>query len=329
MKFPYTMGVETTAFFPDFKGNHDVTYAYKNIVAYEMKKANMKWHGCDIDCEVIEISSAADTRSPKKLLSWCEKLFTFYKKYGLTATHPNHVDGGAHLHVGGMSHGLKAAIIRDLLMRPYLTWIFTDPDDTESTDNINHKIHRNYPLLSELSTKEGWGKLHSDLEDWKKLPKIKDMWSGFLTSRPKAHELSVRENHMPVAEFLFHGELWKKSYRFSRGRVPAGDKYSMYRLSEHDTLEFRFFQATHDIEVQKSYVDFIQKYILWIEGRLKKRNVTKVVLESEIQLQERTAGDSVAEFKKLLKSLRLPYSRYSKLVRNNLYPRWRMGRERI
>lgn len=99
------------------------------------------------------------------------------------------------------------------------------------------------------------------------------------------------------------------------------------RVTEHDTVEFRFFGAPLDWEEQKDHIDFVFKYIAYCKRRWKKKIPIgpNVKIRRMKRMSSRTA---IKHFRELLDQIGLPYSRYEKYVKRNLLPRWEDGRVR-
>lgn len=58
------------------------------------------------------------------------------KKYKMKPHHPRVVCGGGHIHVGGLNMDQRMHVFHHVANRPWLPWIFSQPDEEESCDNI-------------------------------------------------------------------------------------------------------------------------------------------------------------------------------------------------
>lgn len=61
---------------------------------------------------------------------------SIFRKHKITPQNPLTVCGGNHLHFSMRSEGHTSRVVRDLVSRYFLPWVFTQPDDTDSCDNI-------------------------------------------------------------------------------------------------------------------------------------------------------------------------------------------------
>lgn len=154
-KFPYPIGIEMTAIPASYNeklhqrgvlslaGYHDYpTDQLLDGLTYKIKKSlrknQIKFYHCQQDGHCIEVASP-------KLYSWSETerwakaVRKVFKQHDCHPKHPETVCGGCHVHVGSIKVDDKIKLLSDVIMRPYLPWVFGEPDDTNSMNNLCHR----------------------------------------------------------------------------------------------------------------------------------------------------------------------------------------------
>jgi hypothetical protein len=143
MKFPYPIGIELTGV-PEvpydnpiemngfMQINWDRGMRERNSVRRSLPKP---WRSkAHIDMHCLEV--------PSPILNTYQQAKNFFQitrramlKNGLKPHHPDVVCGGGHIHVGVMDPVLKQHVYNDICRRPWLPWIFSQPDEEWSCNN--------------------------------------------------------------------------------------------------------------------------------------------------------------------------------------------------
>jgi hypothetical protein len=105
-----------------------------------LRRRRVSYANCGADGHCIETSSKI-CRTFDQLRHFSIGVRDTYEENLFFPKNPTAVCGGAHIHVGINDHKLKWAIAKDLVMRPYLPWIFGEPDEEGAMNvYINKKI---------------------------------------------------------------------------------------------------------------------------------------------------------------------------------------------
>ena len=138
--------------------NYGASYAIK-LLAREIQgniKENYPTADSKKDGHCVEVNSPVFS-------SWDEakKFYDYIKEYfdsqHISPHNPTCVCGGNHLHFGNLSDKQREQCALHLIDYPFIPWIFTQPDDTESCCNITN--NNNYRTLNSkrcLVTTSSW-----------------------------------------------------------------------------------------------------------------------------------------------------------------------------
>lgn len=306
MQLPFVMGTELTGIHMGYNERWRARH-YEEIIRIEERRnvdlANVKHHlhasntpyfGVNHDDHCIEISSP-------KLSSYQEyKQFSIKTRKALADNfylpkNKHTVCGGAHVHIGlrGFKR-MKFELSRDLIMRPYLPWIFGEPDENGAMDVMINRAtqFKNYKRA-----------LASDSYNY----------------------------HMRIERLI---ECLMKPYNHRVDYVTLSDngfgKDYMFRLCrEYSTAEFRFMEMASTWEEQELQLHFICQYMKWMVKRIEKDETTEIKLMTDSAMQAIKPETCVDLFAELCYDIKLNFEDYKPFIRRNLYPRWQDGRERM
>ena len=297
-RFPWPIGIELTSIpirkMEDYQ-LENLSYDITDILKHE----RIPYYRSYPDDHAIEVAS-------KKLFNWdtTKNWFTSVRKImsskGLSPHHPRMVCGGGHIHVGSLPKRFHYEVFRDSAMRPYLPWVFSQPDEQESCDNPLSLTEYQDPSV-----------------EWFFLKGIQKS----LTDEQKY--LLYKVVTIPYALFgdvdsIFHRLVERWYYK----------QFAVEINNDHNTVEFRFFEAPLDWSEQKDQIDFTFAYLKYLMNRYKKGyrvNVSPMTRESMNAISKNEAR---SQFNDLLRTLRLSPDRYAKYVERNLFPRWEKRRKR-
>ncbi len=312
MKLPFTIGYEMTGLVPNYAEHmvkdmfgeelievvpdaDSLNEALSLVIAAKLKEKYPKNFNVEYytDGHCIEFPSPVfnTTEAADKFFRTVKREFDAHK---ITAHNPVTVCGGHHWHFGISNKKTIRNIFRDFAMRPYIPWIFTQPDDTESCNNWITVDLTNNSFASPI-VKTMYRIFHgNDGKDLKELNFTEldgDKGRCLVTNLPNQYNL----------------------------KLPEAKRYVR-------TLEFRCAEAPRDYEEYKAQRDFFIAYVKYA-STLTKVKPCKFITVSE--LQAITPAECIHKFNLLLKILKLNPRRYHKLIRRNLYPRWKLNRERM
>jgi hypothetical protein len=334
MRFaPYTVGTELTAIPKDYDEQNYLNHRYEGHVtsvvmpkAFAEVKSKMKTlelpsHCIDIDSHCIEVSSPKFSKF-EAYKKWCIAVRGVYKSANCYPQHPETVCGGAHLHVGNISNELKIALAKDMIMRPYLPWVFGQPDEAGAMDVLISRRDWIVDLINK--------RIHRELGQYPNQYIRGEVWA-----------LDALINDPYPLDARFKSEInyqnWELKNTFARNKlkkppdiITAMDwsKDFMFRMSGYGTVEFRFFEMTPTWEEQEIQVEFAINYINWVKKRQAKGDVTKAHLITSRQLQKIEPDTAAKDFRSLCSEIGIDSKPYNRFIRRNLFPRWRNGRKR-
>lgn len=305
MQLNFVMGTELTGIHLGYKDNrrindweeeHQVDVRRNedlSNIRRHLQSSHTPWHGIHHDDHCIEVSSP-------KMNTFCGMKQFSIKTRKAFADHfyfpknPTAVCGGAHVHVGlqGLKR-LKYEASKDLIMRPYLPWIFGEPDESGAMDVLINTAD-NY---EEYKTRLAMGGYVSNYYG-----------SRFIEALNKPY--NVRTNYSQLSD-------WQ-------------GKNHMFRLAPgYGTLEFRFMEMTATWEEQELQLLFINQYMKWIQKRTEAGQTTEVKLINDKQMQAIKPRICVDLFAELCYDINIDFEDYVPFIRRNLYPRWQQGRKRV
>ena len=284
MRLPFVMGTELTGIHAGYKNGYEYgggvySDAYirkkneKNKIKAFITKRGLKYHVVDYDSHCMEVSSPL-LRTFEQYERWSKNIREILINYHYYPKNNDAVCGGAHIHVDMRNNKeFSYHLACDLVMRPYLPWIFGEPDENGSMD----------------SWREG---------DF--------LWYGF----------SLKEPYNPNTNYI--------------GACEMTGKDKMFRLTYLKTLEFRFFEMTETWEEQELQLRFLCAYLEYMWSRYQSGYAApKVTLFTHQELQRIKPHQAVEQFNELCYNIKIDEDDYVPFIKRNLYPRWRLNRQRL
>lgn len=312
-KLPYTFGYELTALPHDY-ANHpkDETVASKNSDRKNMAVSAMVTAALhkfypqyepfkqSVDQHCIEIPSPA-CHSLKDVFLFYRRAWKVLKQFNYRPQHPATVCGGNHFHFRIQSMALVRNLLRDFYSRPEITWVFTQPDDSDSCSNL---CAANYFLAAVRKLLPTTDEIEPDrwVSSW-------DNYARAICTDVK----NVTLNNLGDAS----GDITK-----TMGLIVNSKK------EKPITLEFRGIESPRNQKEFQDQLDFFISYILWVKKQMRGNNKPQPKVFWDNGLQKITAKEAEANFYALLKQLKLSKKRYQKYVIRNLRQRWTLDRVR-
>lgn len=301
---PGTLGFELTALCPGYTEHQPLAglpdtwvttpatdEAHQEIAAAviaKLKRHYRKWRpGVGTDNHCIELASPV-FKTTGEALRFYRRAWHELKKHKATPKHWQTVCGGNHLHYGLNNQKKIAHVLRHVARCYFLPWVFTQPDDTDSCDNVISS-----PALRRTET------------------------YGFAAPIGKDHFRSLYLFKDPLP-FPVGGVwcLWgAKEYAATINRPGTGKIL---------TLEYRCVEAPKNESEFLLQLNFFNRFTRWAL----KTESPIYRWQDQTPLRKISQKQAVADFKALLRKLQLPYAPYAKFVNRNLRTRWTMGRTR-
>lgn len=312
-KLPYSFGYELTALPHDYT-NHPrwetapsaATERKNAVVSALITAALHKFYPKytpferSVDQHCVEIPSPV-CYSYKDVFLFYKRVWKILKQFQYRGQHPATVCGGNHFHFGIKNVKLIRALLRDFYARPEITWVFTQPDDTDSCSNVCSNPY----FLGAITKLEPRIQTSGD-KFWR------NSWDHFVRVICTDTGLELRDLTDTGSEITKSMGLVLNA---RRGKIP--------------TLEFRGIESPRNQKEFQDQLDFFISYILWVKGRMNGADKPQCKLFTHGELQKITVKEAEANFYLLLKKLKLSKKRYQKYVVRNLRPRWKLGRERV
>lgn len=319
-KFPFAVGIELTGIRKDFsvavddEDNDALTEAASKLVSAKMAKRYPKYYSIgnyrDIHCIEFPSPTFSTLGEMKRFYDFTMAQFAHYH---IAPHHPEVVCGGNHIHFELNDLEWIRKILRDSVRRPWIPWIFTQADDTDSCGNYDDE---------DLGVRMRKAKRY---EKTKAANPDADVYTapynyGFY------HMLATNKPFPPDA---WHGITSSKDYAFSFDQYPSARSRRFKRHSQETALvlEIRCVEAPLNFDEMKDQLDFFIRYVHYVKARPMPKG--RLHLWKKAELQEIRRKDCVKEFYALLHQLGLDPKRYEKYVRRNLYTRWTMKRKRV
>lgn len=304
MKLPFMLGTELTGISPGFhlhlsdnqlysedtmkRKNHTIA----NIKRY-LKTKHVPYHNVHTDDHCMEVSS-------KKNSTYEE-----FKKFSVTTRKAlennflfpkgeHTVCGGAHIHANMKNNKkFQFELARDLVMRPYLPWIFGEPDEHYAM-NVLINQQDNLEWFNSNPTEPNWTHNGYDV--------------SYLRALMLPYDPSVQYDRLSDWE----------------------GKNNMFRLSQnYKTLEFRFFEMTDTWEEQELQLHFVCQYLKWMWQRYEAGITTEIKLMYDRDMQKIKPAAIIEQFNELCYDIGVDSEEYKPFIKRNLYPRWHLGRRRV
>jgi len=323
-KFPFAVGVELTGIRKEYSptsdissvaDNNSLTDAASRLVSAAMAKRYPDHYRIsnyrDVHC--VEFPSPIF-----KTLGEMKQFYDFtmaqFAKYYIAPHHPEIVCGGNHLHFELDDLEWIKKVLRDSVSRPWLPWVFTQPDDTTSCSNyddahLGKKIRRVSRFIKDSVNPEPPYTYCSPTS------------FGF-------HYMLTNDN--PYSSFKqWGGATASKDFAFSFDHLPSSKAFRSKKFKDEMAfvLEIRCVEAPLNWSEMMDQLDFFIRYVNWVKARPMPKGRTRLWKKKELQSIRRC--DCVKEFYALLHQLGLDSKRYEKYVRRNLYTRWNLKRKRL
>lgn len=252
----------------------------RTIGRLEQALPDSLYWACTDDPDCIEIPTRP-LKSWEDAKSVITQIIAAAKAEKLVAKCKVSTGGGGHVHVG-LPKGMKgekivAAAIRDMQNRPYVTWMFADPDTTTQAANQWEHVVAAKSALENPHWCDGFYNQHWGMS-WKDLCERLKTCHGTFSNRNKRCPVSSRP-------------------------IP--------------TMEFRFFDCFMEWERYEESLAFAQAYTAWIKNRIKAEDDFPVLVKNHRNLmQYNDYYRCIEEFKQLIEQLGLPWERYKRYVKN-------------
>lgn len=321
MKLRTTLGFEITGILKKakFRNNGDrltlasdkLNSALSTLVANDL----IRWYPRSFNLSRRNYTDGHCCELPSPVFKTTEAAMLFYKRaqraMNQRGFHPHHADtvcGGNHIHFGlkfPRDSKMVRGIVRDMFNRPYIAWAFTQPDDTDSCDNLASvmDIHNSIKSIR----KESPPSIFCQVMDTA-------FANVLVTDRVIGGDGKdyIHPNHMD-----------NKGYCVGIGSFCREDKKGNDVWSY--TFEYRCVEAPLDESELKDQLDF---FIAFTEMHRHRTWVPMIDVDLFDNLQKYRHDKAIAEFNQLLIELGLKPSRYEKYVKRNLLPRWKSRRKR-
>ena len=200
-------------------------------------------------------------------------------------------------------------------MKPYLPWVFGEPDESGAMDSL---INTKYSIIKGRKQRReyfsGETEISQEAFGWVMDTLVNDRYPLDAKYRPHSFYQIYGNNCDKNVPDIITQMDWDKDY--------------MFRMSNFGTVEFRFMEMTPTWEEQELQINFVMKYIHWVDQRLQAKKETKVELITDGKLQKLRRIDALNQFNQLCSDIGVNPSDYQVFVDRNLTPRWRQGRYR-
>lgn len=296
-KLPFKIGFEMTGIPEGHKeknapnGWGNVLYGLSLLVSIEINKRFPKFKISELyrDGHCLEFQSPVFDEM-NKLKEFYQTTFAAMKRYGINPQHRKTVCGGNHLHFD-VTRNIGTAILRSMVNHPEIVWAFTQPDDTESCNNltmtptIRHVMRKSAVTFSEENSPWRWDR------------HVYNAFKALFT----LGDVSPCDLETKADAVGFNNE--GKSIEFRC--VEAPKNWSEFK----DQLDF-FMAFTQSVAANPDSIAPLQ------------------TLPTKKALQAISRQNATRNFNLLLDKLGLKRSRYAKYVKRNLRPRWELNRKR-
>lgn len=253
-------------------------------------KAKAGYPGKLADGHCLEIPSPV-CKTVNKVVEFYRDVWNIIKPWGYQPQHSHTVCGGNHWHFGIKDIRTIRALARDLFNRYYIPWVFTQPDDTDSCNNLI-----SHPNVTNVTG------IFFPTNDVKFIYRGCDNFILYLLLSDKRIPIKIR--------------ISNKEHCFSVG-------------NQAQTFEFRCAEAPKDESELLDQLEFFVKYVAFVKKQMKKGLIKMPTsFMTNEQFQAITPHEAAGQFYHLLGQLGLSIERYEKYVKRNLYPRWELERER-
>lgn len=303
MKLKNTIGFEMTGIIKGYKESHRWNHVYEpdhqtkvltkasaNLIAFALSKLYGKRFNLDFDNRAYTDGHCVEIPSPvfssmsaiKRFYNTTSKLF---KKFNLTPKNDLTVCGGNHIHFGGLKTNEIREVFRIMVSNPWITWVFTHPDDNDSCNNF----------LSNERIRDGLNQSISIP------PEIYSDNKVYYTWEQKFVRFVISKVKMNISDFNENKD------------------FCICHNHYYNTLEFRCVEAPDNWKEFKKQLDFFIRLVEHAKSNARRRKATPIFC------QPYTLNESINKFNELLKTLGLKPKDYAYLVKRNLEPRFEDG----
>lgn len=171
-----TFGVEVTGVMRTYRENSSLYgetptprsildhKAYSLLVRYELRS-----YGYDVSLEPYTDGHCIEIQSPvfsniDELIRFNYYVFHYFRIYNILPQRRAILDGGGHLHFGGLTSLQQWRVFNLMLRHPEVTWVFTHPDDIDSCNNFTAE-HYSASVLKRQQRPKYWNYLEDSKKD--------------------------------------------------------------------------------------------------------------------------------------------------------------------
>ncbi len=299
-KLVHTMGIELTMMPPMLSKNpntHDgrIVTGLAAVIEGLMDRdaKGLQARDAHKDGFAVEVPS-----KPMKTFGEIKRFYDYVSRtmraVGLTPHHAHITSGGGHIHMGSVSLPVMINALRDIQNKPWLAWVFNEPDDSNSANSYT--------------------------EDLEALDAKLKVAARTINCDPTLFNDGEVSDDAACA-LTFYGDLKYASL----GYLPD-DKGEVARYCQrYKTLELRFFEAPADWDEQEAHVRFADAYMRWVARTYKVAHCV-VVVDTEAKLKAFTLTQCTDLFREFLNELGLPSAPYERMVTENLGYRFKKGK---
>ena len=298
-KLVCSMGIELTmmsTLLTGGDGDDEICRAVANLIKATVKhRGAYKWvyqpTGVHTDAYAVEAPSIP-LKTWGALRSFYDAVSPAMLGAGCSPHHMTITSGGGHIHCGGLSVALMANILRDVQNKPWLSWVFNEPDDSRSAGTFTTDVESVTQELKELAR----------------------------TINVKLSLVTRQVNEAAKAAFTFYAD----TKNIEAEMLPSSKSDMLLYNDEHETLEFRFFEAPANWAEQLAHVKFLDAYIRWAKTEYATKDAV-VVMDTSAKLKALTLPECEAAFLSFLTVLGLPPGPYARMLDQNLAYRFVKG----
>jgi hypothetical protein len=310
MDLPFVMGTELTGIHRLYREEerkwhmwavHERKSKDRESVRRHLEMTHTGYYNIAFDDHCLEISSPK-LKTFESYRAFSQNVRTIMANHDYYPKNPTVVCGGGHIHVGvpktPWGGKFRYHVARDLIMRPYLPWVFGEPDEEDAMNVLINKAN-DYRLMDEI-WQAGGDRIVGDIGRYGDTRFIKHLE---LPYNPRTRYVNMSNRH--------------------------GGKTHMFMLTSYPTIEFRFFEMAPSWEDQELQMHFLIAYLNWMVKRLEREDYTDIQLITDEQMQAIEPGVCESLFEEMCYHIGVVYEDYEHIVERNLYPRWTNGRKRL
>ncbi len=304
----------------------DKTEKLSAVVALDLKATGFDLDsesGDFTDCHCMEFPSPAFGSFPEAL-KFFRAVRSAFKTYSITPQNPITVCGGGHLHFSIPDPAALRRVMRQVANSYFLPWVFTQPDDTDSCENLCsdeellhvHKFATKQPgEFARLSPDQN---CHHNLEH-------------------QAKPLTAGMRSVGAVDLSYYQFLVTDTCPASLAHITSSNPKQCLATTRHYDggddgttapigIEFRCVESPLDESEFLDQFDFFHALVRWAEVN---GSDAPMRLMSMRQLNSITPRQAIRDFKALCKTIGVDAARYRKYINRNLRTRWQLGRSRV